>query len=78
MEAHNFIKELQSVVEQFEQRAKEYGTINEDGVDICFVNGYAVLRAEVDDGDDTIVCKQEIEFFDENAAPVRPLYFTTE
>lgn len=78
MEAHNFIKELQSVVEQFEQRAKEYGTINEDGVDICFVNGYAVLRAEVDDGDDTIVCKQEIEFFDEDAAPVRPLYFTTE
>lgn len=78
MEAHNFIKELQSVVEQFEQQAKEYGTINEDGVDICFVNGYAVLRAEVDDGDDTIVCKQEIEFFDEDTAPVRPLYFTTE
>ena len=78
MEAHNFIKELQSAIEQFEQQAKGYGTINEEGVDICFVNGYAVLRAEVDDEDETIVCKQEIEFFDEDAAPVRPLHFTTE
>lgn len=78
MNAKVFMNEMQSVIDQFEEQAKEYGTIGEDGVEVCFVNGYAVLRAEVDDGDDTIVCKQEVEFFDEDAAPVRPLYFTTE
>lgn len=78
MNAKIFINEMQSVIDQFEEQAKEYGTIGKEGVEVCFVNGYAVLRAEVDDGDDTIVCKQEIEFFDEDAAPVRPLYFTTE
>lgn len=78
MNAKVFINEMQSVIDQFEEQAKEYGTIGEEGVEVCFVNGYAVLRAEVDDGDDTIVCKQEVEFFDEDAAPVRPLYFTTE
>lgn len=78
MNAKVFINEMQSVIDQFEEQAKEYGTIGEEGVEVCFVNGYAVLRAEVDNGDDTIVCKQEVEFFDEDAAPVRPLYFTTE
>ena len=78
MNAKNFINELKSVLSEFEKRATEYGTIS-DGVDICFPTGnYAVLRAEVEDGDETIVCKQEVEFFDEDAAPVRPLYFTTE
>lgn len=78
MNAKVFIKEMQSVIDQFEEQAKEYGTIGEDGVEVCFVNGYAVLLAEVDDGDDTIVCKQEVEFFDDDASPVQPLDFTTE
>ena len=77
MNARNFIKEMQSVIDKFEERAKEYGTINESGIEICFVNGYAVLQAEVDDENgDTIVCDQEVEFWDEDAAPVKPLYFT--
>lgn len=78
MTARNFINELSSAIDQFEERAKQYGTINEYGIDLCIINGYAVLRAEVEDGDETIVCKQEIEFFDEDAAPVRPLHFTIE
>lgn len=78
MNATVFMNEMQSVIDQFEKKATSYGPINEDGVEICFVNGYAVLRAEVDYGDETLVCKQEVEFFDEDAAPVLPLYFTTE
>lgn len=78
MNARQFMTELQSVIDQFEEQAKEYGTINEYGVGICIVNGYAVLRAEVEDEDETIVCKQEIEFHDNDSCPVQPLYFTTE
>lgn len=78
MNAKVFMTELQSVIYQFEEQAKEYGTIGEEGVEVCFINGYAVLRAEVEDGDETTVCKQEIEFFDDDASPVQPLYFTTE
>ena len=78
MNAKVFMNEMQSVIDQFEEQTKEYGTIGEDGVEVCFVTGYAVLRAEVDDGDDTIVCKQEVEFFDDDASPVQPLDFTTE
>lgn len=78
MNAKQFMTELQSVIDQFEERAKEYGTINEEGVEICIVKGYAVLRAEVEGGDETIVCKQEVEFHDNDCCPVQPLYFTTE
>ncbi len=78
MNAKQFMTELQSVIDQFEEQAKEYGTISEEGVEICIVKGYAVLRAEVEDGDETIVCKQEVEFFDDDASPVQPLDFTTE
>lgn len=78
MNAKQFMSEMQSVIDQFEKQAKEYGTIGEEGVEICFVRDYAVLRAEVDGEDDTIICKQEVEFFDDDAAPVQPLYFTTE
>lgn len=70
--------ELQSVIDQFEKQSKGYGTISEEGVEICIVKDYAVLMAEVEDGDETIVCKQEVEFFDDDASPVQPLYFTTE
>lgn len=52
MTARNFINELSSAIDQFEERAKQYGTINEDGIDLCIINGYAVLRAEVEDGDE--------------------------
>ena len=78
MDAQQFMTELQSVIDQFEEQAKEYGTINEEGVEICIVKGYAVLRAEVEGGDETIVCKQEVEFHDHDSSPVQPLYFTTE
>jgi hypothetical protein len=69
---------LQEAIDNFEKRAQNYGTISGEGVDIQFLDGYAVLRAEVDDGDDTIVCKQSLEFWEEDVAPVKPLNFTAE
>lgn len=74
MNAKQFMTELQSVIDQFEKKCESYGPITE-GVDICFVNDYAVLRAEVDYGDETLTCKQEVEFFDNDSCPVQPLYF---
>ncbi len=70
------INGLQAALYVFEMRAKSYGTIRDEGIELCVCNGYITFFTEVEDkNEETIACSQEVIFEDDK---VTTLYFVAE
>lgn len=78
MTANAFIRELQSLICDFEKKASEYGKLDECGPELTFddIEGYPFLEMEVNDGNKIITCKQKFEIWDEDCHIIRPHEFT--
>lgn len=75
MDAIRFQEQLGKTIDTFIGYCKEYGRIED--LDIQFAEKFIYLRAEVDDGDDIVVCKQEF-VMEDGKGKIMALHFSVD
>lgn len=75
MDAIRFQEQLGKTIDTFSGYCKEYGRIED--LDIQFAEKFIYLRAEVDDGGDFVVCKQEF-VMEDGKGKITALHFSVD